>query len=173
MTWDGKQFNNIGDANLTIDDLEIHNGILYASGGFSNIGGVNVGQIASYDGSDWHALGKEVHSSVTSIAFYKDTLYAFRNKNGKLEVIKYMGELSSSITKTTITRGNSIILYPNPVNHIVNIDGIKNIDIIEVYNSVGAVVFNAIGNKSINVSDWYPGIYYARINSEIFKIIKL
>lgn len=73
----------------------------------------------------------------------------------------------------------SVILsnpQPNPANDVVkfnfNIDEKTSTAIgISIYNSQGAIVFNEILNNNsneitINISDWTPGVYFYRLNSQ-------
>jgi PKD repeat protein len=66
----------------------------------------------------------------------------------------------------------SILIYPNPANDILNINMVnygKNDVKIEIYNSMGALVKTMNGNTSvlsINMSDEVSGIYYVTLTTD-------
>jgi hypothetical protein len=55
--------------------LELHNGVLYAGGTFTNSGNNVISNIAVWNGENWSGLGSGVNSNVTSLAFQGDDLY--------------------------------------------------------------------------------------------------
>jgi len=56
--WDGNIWVALegGGLNNKVNDLEIHDGILYAGGEFTEAGGIAADKIAAWDGSSWSAL---------------------------------------------------------------------------------------------------------------------
>lgn len=87
MRWNGTAWSSVGTGvqdetggyNLLIrvDDLEVHGGLLYASGGFNYAGNVAANRIATWNGSEWCSVGGDFGDwEVNSIAFLQDTLYA-------------------------------------------------------------------------------------------------
>lgn len=73
----------------------------------------------------------------------------------------------SEITLKTIDHKGSnktIQLYPNPVGEILTIDsGNNDIEKIEVYNAIGALVKTVNNSKTINASSFTSGIYILKI----------
>jgi trimeric autotransporter adhesin len=59
--------------------LELHNGLLYAGGIFTNAGSVAAANVAVWNGSSWSSLGtgsaNGVNNSVSALAFQGDDLY--------------------------------------------------------------------------------------------------
>jgi hypothetical protein len=59
--------------------LELHNGLLYAGGIFTNSGSIAVSNVAVWDGSSWSSLGmgaaNGVNNSISALAFQGDDLY--------------------------------------------------------------------------------------------------
>jgi len=56
--WDGNTWVALegGGLNNKVNDLEIHDGILYAGGDFTQAGNIEADKIAAWDGSSWSAL---------------------------------------------------------------------------------------------------------------------
>ena len=72
---------------------------------------------------------------------------------------------------------NSISLYPNPVNDILNIQSTSEITQTIVYNMIGQEVINILGNKTqIDMSNLVSGIYMVKITydktNQVVKICK-
>jgi hypothetical protein len=63
--------------------LELHNGLLYAGGTFTNSGSTAVSNVAVWNGSTWASLGagsaNGVNNSVSALAFQNDDLYVGGN----------------------------------------------------------------------------------------------
>lgn len=58
-----------------------------------------------------------------------------------------------------------ISVYPNPANSIVNIIGVKGQSKIEIYNTLGSIIFSLEGsnNTSVDMSNFTNGIYTIKI----------
>ena len=95
-------------------------------------------------------------------------------------IFKYEGTTTSTIDKT---ENNNPLVYPCPVNKILNIDltQIKGSSIYNIYNINGNCVFSGTGNETIskiNVENWTSGIYIFKawgnqnVNQYSNKIIK-
>ncbi|WP_310557870.1 T9SS type A sorting domain-containing protein, partial [Flavobacterium sp.] len=65
-------------------------------------------------------------------------------------------------------------IYPNPVtNGLLNISGEQEIQIVEVYNLLGAKINAPYENRQLQVSSLAPGVYFLKINNKYsFKFIK-
>jgi uncharacterized repeat protein (TIGR01451 family) len=69
---------------------------------------------------------------------------------------------------------NEIVLYPNPISSILNIeglDGLKNYEII-IYNTLGEVVFKGVNNKEVNFSNLPQGLYSLKLKSGEMIVVK-
>ena len=64
-------------------------------------------------------------------------------------------------------------LYPNPAKKSITISGLTEVATIEIYNSLGAKLFDTkfIGETKLNI-DFPSGIYFAKINSGSQSIVK-
>ena len=67
---------------------------------------------------------------------------------------------------------NNFILYPNPVNDYLTIEG-ENLGNVSVYNALGQVIFNTFGTSDliINTADYQNGIYFVKIGNKIEKFV--
>lgn len=87
MRWNGTEWYSVGTGVqdiyggynylYTVSDLEVHNGLLYASGGFNFAGNVPAEYIATWDGQRWCGLGGTFNTNgpVYSVGFLGDTLF--------------------------------------------------------------------------------------------------
>ena len=55
----------------TINSLIEHNGLLYAAGGFTDVGGVAAPGVARWDGASWRALGAGIQVAPTNFAVHQ------------------------------------------------------------------------------------------------------
>jgi hypothetical protein len=65
--------------------------------------------------------------------------------------------------------------YPNPVSDILTLKGIKQGDIIRIFNLTGSNVatYNAEAETvTIDLTHFYPGIYFINANGNTLKIVK-
>lgn len=75
--WNGAAYESIGSANNTVSSfLDDGNGVLYACGAFTSIGGVSASRIAMWNGSAWSQVGPGLANRVSSVAIYQNSLYA-------------------------------------------------------------------------------------------------
>ncbi|MCG8385694.1 MAG: T9SS type A sorting domain-containing protein, partial [Cytophagales bacterium] len=61
---------------------------------------------------------------------------------------------------------DNVIIYPNPVQNILEIDGITTHSRIKIYNSSGTELLNRVGKDKIDVSSFEQGIYFLKIDNE-------
>lgn len=81
---------------------------------------------------------------------------------------------------TSVFENNTVSLYPNPTNNIVNFSSSKTIDSITIYNLLGQEIFSKEVNSNeikLDIINQESGTYIAKINSngksESVKLIKL
>ncbi len=68
---------------------------------------------------------------------------------------------------------SSLKVYPNPVNDVLNIEGVQNLQSVIVYNNLGQKLMTVTGNNTtIDVSGFSAGWYFVEIASEAGKSIK-
>ncbi|MFT5753514.1 MAG: Leucine-rich repeat (LRR) protein [Flavobacterium sp.] len=74
------------------------------------------------------------------------------------------------LSNSIITIDNSVGVYPNPVNDMVNIKANTAISSIEIYDVQGRIVHKKITNQkteSIDVSAYSNGIYFLKIKTQV------
>jgi hypothetical protein len=64
-SYNGEEWNSLGDFNGRILDLQVFNNQLYACGEFTEINGNEIAYIARFDGNEWHQVGIGVNDFVT------------------------------------------------------------------------------------------------------------
>ncbi len=72
-----------------------------------------------------------------------------------------------------ILAGDDLVVYPNPVSDVLNIN--KNVDL-DVFDSTGRLIVSETNTNAIDASLWTPGTYTIRIiwnnRTVIKKIVK-
>lgn len=74
------------------------------------------------------------------------------------------------LSNSVVTIDNSVGVYPNPVNDIVNIKANSAIKLIEIYDVQGRIIQTRSTNQeaeSIDVSAYSNGIYFLKIKTEL------
>ena len=83
---------------------------------------------------------------------------------------------STIITKIDEVVGKqSITIYPNPANEVLNIELGDEPSEVVIYNSLGQMVKHiemTSGNIQMNVEDLNAGVYFVKVNGEVTKVIK-
>lgn len=73
------------------------------------------------------------------------------------------------------TQSNHISFSPNPSNGVFQVS-LNQFDLvnIEIYNTLGQLVFNKsiVHNGEIDLTEYQNGLYYAKINQQLFKLLK-
>ena len=139
------------------------------------------------DGVDWNQIWAD---NETSIAKKYDLAIANNLGGVGIWALNYDGtrpELWELInTKFGATAGvesnmkEQISFYPNPVNNIINISNLENIEFakISIYNVLGKLIKDVdVRSKAIDISNLSSGIYLFKVTdisgkAETFKIIK-
>lgn len=103
MRWDGTAFHpvgtglqrNLGDLSTfsTCADLKVHDGLLWACGGFNYAGGVEARGVATWDGSRWcgvpGVLTNNMLGGALSMDFYRDTLFVACGETADDQFVNY------------------------------------------------------------------------------------
>ncbi len=81
-------------------------------------------------------------------------------------------EFQSSLSISSFVN-DKIKVYPNPISSILNIENLEENSQIEILNNVGQIIYSENKSiKSIDFSSFSSGIYFLKINNNIYKIIK-
>jgi uncharacterized repeat protein (TIGR01451 family) len=68
---------------------------------------------------------------------------------------------------------NKYSVYPNPSSGVFTFKDTKNLNSVEVYNVLGEKILNQTNQKTINLSGFSKGIYFARVNGmQVVKLVK-
>lgn len=102
----------------TVNDIKVHNGLVYAGGSFTNAGGVSANRIAVWNGSTWSALGSGLNNTVNAIYPDGTDIYAagsFTNAGGVLArgIAKWNGSswsaLGQGLFNSSTATGRAIV----------------------------------------------------------------
>ena len=87
-----------------------------------------------------------------------------------------LSEWSNSITAQTTNVGienhleNSIVLFPNPANDVVNVQctmyNVQSVEVIDVYGKSINIVHITDNPTRINISDLADGMYFVRVTTD-------
>ncbi len=116
------------------------------------------------------------NSNATKDYDYKDNQPYLGTNYYRLKQTDFNGKFSySKIIAIKSSFTNSVSIYPNPVTNIINIakkDAANNVEII-LMNAQGKTIFKSekFINK-INTENYPTGLYFLKVGSENFKVIK-
>lgn len=118
------------------------------------------------DGSVLINAGDKSYDNVSE----KDINNDIRIVKGQVDIGAYENQTGASIIET---KDNTLLIYPNPAKDYINIIGENNLTI-DIYNSLGQKIYSKESENSttIKTSDWTPGIYFVKINNQVYKVIK-
>ncbi len=133
------------------------------------------------DGEDWEVI--ETPEKVTTLRFLSPSLSFGGGRilgpdNGG--VYKWEGEnLISSIRKVVKDSDSQVSVFPNPTNHVLNLEYAKqtNVQAVEIKDCMGKTVYSKndlLGSSpsSINIEDLPIGLYYLHIASKEEVVVK-
>lgn len=175
--WDGSSFFPLGEigANNRVDALKVYGGFLYAGGFFTEMESEPC-RIARWDGQSWECFSNSdidfnnlgQGGAIRDFAFFQDEMYicgGFHTIDGEQvnHVAKYIGPLSLTLDVEEKAELRSTV-YPNPVDHYVFIESSKEINTIEIVDSMGRVCEVYEDNVSqLDLREFSSGIYSMKI----------
>jgi len=72
-----------------------------------------------------------------------------------------------------VSSENSFSLFPNPSTGVFTFKDTKNLNSVEVYSVLGEKILSQTNQKTINLSGFSKGVYFARINGlQVVKLVK-
>lgn len=92
-------------------------------------------------------------------------------KNKWNSILEVRIHVDTATGNECIESADTVRVYPNPVSDVLNIGGADDNDKVSIYNTVGQKVMET-SDKSINIASFACGIYYVKVQSKVFKIIK-
>lgn len=197
MKWDGFNWNDAGWGS-TLDNgaiwkLIVHHNKLFAFGTSEYASDLYASRAAVFDGNQWCAFKDTIENGIISAAVYHDTIYVagafkkIKSDTSKKYIAKLINEsLVNNCNSVRLTEkelsDNQIIIYPNPVKKILNIEfnsfDTSNLKF-ELINSLWQtiqIVGDSQQKEYIDLSFLASGIYYLKVQNnleqKVFKIIK-
>ena len=179
MKWNGNNWIDIGGVGAQPRTLYQHNGYLYVAPVVS-ADTLPSSFIARWDGYQWcvHSTSTFTLNLPQRFLFIDDTLYVgglFPTINGDTvnSVARYIGsnlfdacgDSLFNVIEIARTNENKLKIYPNPSYGVITIDN-ANGNAIEVYDQLGYLRYNSIGNIQIDLSFLKTGIYYLKVAEE-------
>ncbi len=186
MRWDGNQFHALssglrrsyGDQTTFTDcrALTVHDGLLYAGGGFRYAGEVEALGVASWDGTQWCSVPGNLTQptgGVWDIAFYLDSLFVICGlyadgipvgQAAKFIGESYAGPCESEVGVGETASGPVVHVSPNPATERVRLQLPADLRApITVHNAAGALVLRTTGPvRELDVRGWPRGLYLVR-----------
>jgi hypothetical protein len=71
--------------------------------------------------------------------------------------------------------GSTLVLYPNPVNNVLNIENASEIGQLEIYNSKGQIVFEgsfSLNKIDISTQNFASGLYILKALNQTLRFAK-
>ena len=69
-------------------------------------------------------------------------------------------------------RSNSVLIYPSPVQDVLNISGLEKETVVSVFDITGKSMINRLTKGELNVSNLSSGIYVLNVENTMFKFVK-
>jgi hypothetical protein len=158
--------NNFGATKIFVAKYDLDGNVLWAnySGGTCYAW---TGEIAADDIGNVYVTG---FFSENSIIFGSDTLY---DDTGRDMFLAKLNPNNLTVATENINDINDYLIYPNPSNGIFNIKTLGHLETIEIYNSMGELLFITKNSNQINLQNYPEGLYLARINrkKKCYKLI--
>jgi len=183
IKWNGTNWKDVGFGNtpsfINIQQMLVYHNQLWVFGVFSKAANVQASNIAIYDGTNWCVLPDTFNNQVNSATIYNDTIYVsggFTKINSDTNMtyiakIKYPTLYSQCVNvgiKENIN-DNSLNVYPNPTNSILNIvdenNPLQNATI-QIQNYLGQLVFSSPFTSQIDLYNLSAGMYFLTIKDK-------
>lgn len=119
---------------------------------------------------------------------HPDHFYVFHDNDNNINKLRLFNETtkateifklpSSELKISEVSIAQTLKIYPNPTNSILNIENPKNQKSeLQIFNTNGQLVkyerFNQSSNKiSVNIENFNKGIYFIKIGDSVAKVIK-
>ena len=112
------------------------------------------------------SLGRHDRDMGNPADYFKGSLDEFKYWNRALEPIEVY--LLCEDLGTIKTKEHSFIIYPNPAQDILRVEGIWETNAsIQIYDSLGKIVLSQSLQEEISISNLSNGIYYVKFISDI------
>ncbi len=138
--------------------------------GTSFSGPITAGMVACL----WQALPNKTNAEIIQIIKESASIYANPSPQLGYGIPNYNTALSTTLGINSMDK-ESVLLYPNPVNDVLNLNLFSKNSSIEIYSVLGQKILETkvtSENISIPVSHLSSGIYFCKINSGTLTITK-
>ncbi len=146
----------------------ITSGTYTASATISAYGAIDEGSTVVFD-------TKERISLEPGFTVQKGAVFDAKIGNGCTASVSGRGFDTSNTTPSSSLKVDDVItVYPNPTNSIIYIEGIKNNDLISLYDINGRLLIKKVGSKSrekLNLEPFPSGLYIVKIEDKIYRKI--
>ena len=81
----------------------------------------------------------------------------------------------STLSNQIIPAQDNLLIYPNPTKDFITISGVKEDDLIQLFDIQGRLYVNGKSEKSsynLNLNGIKSGAYFLKVNDQVFKIVK-
>jgi uncharacterized repeat protein (TIGR01451 family) len=72
----------------------------------------------------------------------------------------------ATLNNQLFAKDDSILVYPNPTNSIINVEGKNTISTIDLYDIQGRMIQTTLNTNSIDITDKSNGIYFLKVTSD-------
>ena len=187
--FDGSSWINVGDPGFTLGratqiKLAINNDIPYVVfGDVPNCGFQNQGirlSAKKFNGTNWENYGSSCFTSEAINVINSNYSFVFNNNVATVLSSSLCSGLNSKMNLHTLSATlsvdnfeiESIVISPNPVQNILNIETQETIKEVCVYNLLGEKVsVNQISTVSLDVSNLSQGMYVIKVIGENDRIL--
>ena len=142
-----------------IDAIVISSGIYY-----KNLTGVNTATVPKNDTTNWLSVGSAVAAPAVGNALdMTNSIY--------IDAIVFDNTAPNLGTNDVEFANNTISLYPNPTQEVLNVNSADQIAKMEVYDMLGKKVASNNNAKNVNVAALGKGVYIVKVVKENGSII--
>ncbi len=132
---------------------------------------------------DWEALGTVKGSGNSSVVLdyeYNDTQPLSGVSYYRLKQTDYDGSVMYSSIQSVVLEGASIVVFPNPVNHLLTIEGTKlSQQKVEILNSIGVNMTSSVNvtpisesKLTVDFSKFASGVYFVKVGTNSHVVYK-
>lgn len=125
---------------------------------------------------------EQVLSSMQRITFNANSMNVVL-KNGQttpisiseIQKILFVVKNGNSVSEVIASNGNSISVYPNPVQDVLYVDGVEANTVINIFNINGVLFLNTKAGEpetKLNVGNLEKGVYILQAGNQAIKFIK-
>ncbi len=166
--------------NATTTNITAFNNLFTANASISNPSGTNtITGLAAFVNPSVNFNTADFHLTQDSFAINTGTINnaPLIDKDGNIRLTNNLIDIGcyeyQSPLYISTFYNDKIKIYPNPVNLILNIENLEPNSEINISNNLGQIIYrNNQSINSIDFSSFQSGLYFLKINTNIYKIIK-